>query len=87
MPAGELHEWMLYADLEPFGSHYDDLRAGSITAAIYNVNRNHERIPQPFGPLEFFPWNDVARQAAEPPPPMTPEQQSDALRALLGFQR
>lgn len=88
MPLAEYLEWQLFAELEPFGSHYDDLRAGSMVSAVYNVNRDTTRRAAAFGPLDFLPWNDMERQkvplTAEP---MTPEEQSDALRSLLGFRR
>lgn len=35
----QFQEWLLYYQEEPFGEDRDDLRAGSVVAAIYNVNR------------------------------------------------
>ena len=86
MPQSELLEWQRYADLEPFGSHYDDLRAGQIVAATYNVNRDAKKHPQAFSPLDFCPWNDMQKHSLEPAP-YDPVAQSDALRRLLGFGR
>lgn len=87
MPQAELLEWQHYAELEPFGSHYDDLRAGQIAAATYNVNRDRDKHPSAFGPLDFAPWNDTQRQTPAPPESIDPEAQSNALRQLLGFGR
>lgn len=39
MGASQFLEWQTFAELEPFDEERDDLRAGSIVAAIYNVNR------------------------------------------------
>ena len=66
MPHAELLEWAEYAALEPFGSHHDDLRAGTIAAAVCNVARDAEKAPQPFGPLDFVPWNSQAQTQNEP---------------------
>lgn len=86
MPQAELQDWKRYAELEPFGSHYDDLRAGSIAAAVYNVNRDREKHPDPIGALELFEWNDSQRPSDEPEI-LDPVAQSDAIRRLLGFGR
>ncbi len=85
MPVAELLEWQLFFQLEPFGSHYEDLRAGQIVAATYNVNRDSNRRPEPFGPLHFMPWNDVQQQRLEPMPVLLDdaEAQSTALISLL----
>lgn len=66
LSAAEFRSWQSYAQLEPFGQHYDDLRAGSIVAAIYNVNRDPKKQTEPFGPLVFTPWNEMAQRQAEP---------------------
>lgn len=39
MSSAELTEWMAYAALEPFGPRREDLRAGLVTATLYNVNQ------------------------------------------------
>lgn len=66
MPYAELVEWMQYAQVEGFGSHYDDLRAGLIGAAIYNVARDPAKRPQPFLPLDFTPWNALSPHHSAP---------------------
>lgn len=85
MPVAELMEWQSFFMLEPFGSHYDDLRMGNITAAIYNVNRDRKRLPEPFGPLDFTPWNDLSKKGQDEKPILMsdPEAQSNALMNLL----
>ena len=88
MPLADYEQWKLYAQLEPFGSHYDDLRAGQIVASVYNVNRDAAAHPKGFSPLEFMPWNDAQKSIVE-----TPVQEEDAdtradrIRALLGFKK
>lgn len=67
MPMAELIEWSEFAALEPFGSHFDDLRAGSIAAATYNINRDPQQRSEPFAPLDFMPWNALHEQQQERP--------------------
>lgn len=67
MPMAELMQWAEFAALEPFGSHFDDLRAGSIAAATYNINRDPKQRSDPFEPLDFMPWNDLHGQQHERP--------------------
>lgn len=43
--ARELEEWLLYANLEPFGAEVERLAFGSVTAAVYNVNRKKDSKP------------------------------------------
>ncbi|WP_425199362.1 phage tail assembly protein T [Paraburkholderia tuberum] len=59
---------MAFSQVEPFGSHYDDLRAGVIASMLANVNRNTKVRREPFDALDFIPWNDHHRDAetAEP---------------------
>lgn len=83
MSAAELAQWAEFHEIEPFGSHYDDLRAGSIVAAVYNSNRDHKQRPDPFAPLDFMPWNDLQRPTDEPPAPADPEALSAKLDAVL----
>ena len=84
MSAAELAEWAEFAEVEPFGSHYDDLRAGSMTSAIYNVNRDPQRRAEPFDPLDFCPWNALMQpDEAAPARPLDPEALSAKLDAVL----
>lgn len=81
MSATELTQWAEFADIEPFGSHIDDVRTGSITAALYNVNRDLEQCPEPFAPLDFCPWN--ATQYAPPAEAQDAQLDPDALSAKI----
>ncbi|MGO4154340.1 DUF4035 domain-containing protein [Cupriavidus sp. YAF13] len=56
---------MAFYELEPWGSHYDDLRAGAVTSMLANINRNTKAAPKPFGVLDFMPWNDHHQHVAE----------------------
>lgn len=78
MPHAELLEWAEYAALEPFGSHYQDLRAGTIAAAVVNVARDAEKTPKPYGPLDFVPWNFEAQHPAEKPERVFASEQEEA---------
>ena len=84
MSSAELHSWQAYAAIEPFGTHYDDLRAGTVAAAIYNVHRDTKKRPEPFKELDFVPWNDAAQQAALPLQLPTAAAEADALAAAFG---
>jgi len=86
MPMAELQAWADYAAIEPFGSHYDDLRAGAIAAATYNVNRDPKHRAEPFVPLDFTPWNSLATAASEPTvigQDLTPDQLSALIDAQM----
>ncbi|MBW0450842.1 phage tail assembly protein T [Paraburkholderia phenoliruptrix] len=54
--SAELTEWLAYYQIEPFGTHMDDLRAGVVTAAVYNGIRDAKKRPEPFGPADVIPW-------------------------------
>lgn len=56
---------MAFYRLEPWGSHYDDLRAGAVASMVANANRNTELKPELFGELDFIPWNEHHRLEAE----------------------
>ncbi|MFM0256102.1 hypothetical protein PQR42_22475 [Paraburkholderia sediminicola] len=47
------------------GSHYDDLRAGTITSMLANTNRNAKVKPEPWGPLDFMTWNELSLATAK----------------------
>lgn len=82
MPMAELIGWGEYAAIEPFGAHYDDLRAGIVAASVYNVNRDTEKAPEPYGPLDFTPWNAMQQDLQEPQP-VDPETLSKLLDKSL----
>lgn len=83
----ELIAWREFAEVEPWGSHFDDLRAGLGAAATYNVNRDTAKRPEPFFPLDFVPWNTLAAAPAATPEPLgaglDPEQLSRLIDAQI----
>lgn len=83
--SAEFTEWMAFAEIEPFGSHYDDLRAGTIATMLANVNRNHEKRREPWGALDFIPWNEHHRDTESVGPVLLedPEAQSEMLDRML----
>lgn len=83
MPMAELIEWSEFAALEPFGSHFDDLRAGSIAAATYNVNRDPKQRSDPFEPLDFMPWNSLHSSQQQEPTVLGAGMDADQLSALI----
>lgn len=76
---------MAFYELEPWGSHYQDLRAGTIASMIGNVNRDARRQPDPFGPLDFIPWNEQQRGGAQAIPILLddPEAQSRLIESMM----
>ena len=72
---------MAFFDLEPWGSHIDDLRAGTIASMIANVNRDTEKRSEAYGPLHFTTWNDQRVADSEPEPILLddPEAQSQLI--------
>lgn len=57
----ELSEWMVYFNLEPWGTEVEDWRAGMVASTIANVNRDEKKRKKPFEPKDFIP------QRAKPP--------------------
>lgn len=76
---------MAFYRLEPWGSHYDDLRAGAVASMIGNVHRDRQKHAQPFGDLDFIPWNEHSRagRAAEPVLLEDVEAQSDLIARVM----
>lgn len=56
--------------LDHRGSHYDDLRAGTIASMFANVNRNVKVKPEPWGPLDFMTWNELQQAKVEEEAPV-----------------
>ena len=48
MTARQFHEWLYFAEMEPFGEDREDARFGSITQVLMNVNRNHKKRSKAF---------------------------------------
>lgn len=55
------------------------IRAGTIAASIYNVNRDSQKYPNPITALDIFP-----HLPAPPPVPVTPEEAKRNLDRFFG---
>jgi hypothetical protein len=44
----ELGLWAAFYQVNPFGEHRADLRAGTLAALFANVNRDRDKHPEPF---------------------------------------
>lgn len=73
----ELSEWMVYAQLEPFGEARADLRAGIVASTMANTVRDPKRRKKPFGPEEFMPQFDKE--------PQTPDEQKSHMETLAAL--
>lgn len=54
IPSRLLSEWMAYYGLEPFGQERENMHAGLVTSAVYNVNRDPKKHRKPFSPGDFM---------------------------------
>lgn len=54
IPSRTLTEWMAYYSLEPFGQERENMHAGLVASAVYNVNRDPKKQRRPFGLDEFM---------------------------------
>ncbi|WP_186107245.1 phage tail assembly protein T [Burkholderia gladioli] len=83
--SAEFTDWIAFSQIEHMGSTMDDLRAGLVAAAIYNVNRNTEKHPTPFGPRDVVPWLSSVQDKPEAEPVLfdDPVAQTNLLRAHL----
>jgi hypothetical protein len=83
--SAEFTEWMGYRQIEPFGTEMDDLRAGVLAAAVYNVNRDVKKRPEPFAAADVIPWLGGLSKEVEPEPVLfaDPVAQTNLLRAAL----
>lgn len=78
----ELVEWHLYDELEPLEARAD-LRAGTITAMIAEVNRDPQKRKDPYTPADFFPSLVSDSEPVSPPVHnQDAERQASALRNL-----
>jgi Protein of unknown function (DUF4035) len=50
----QLHEWIAYAELEPFDETRADYRAASICTLLANINRNPKKQPRAFEIQDFL---------------------------------
>ncbi|WP_459252140.1 phage tail assembly protein T [Paraburkholderia sediminicola] len=63
--SAEFVEYMASYQIDHRGSHYDDLRAGTIASMLANINRNAKVKGEPWGPLDFMTWNELNQAKAE----------------------
>ncbi|WP_321902091.1 phage tail assembly protein T [Paraburkholderia tropica] len=82
--SAEFTEWLAYSQIEHFGPLVEDLRAGVIAAAPYNVSRDRRAHPDPFGPRDVIPWLYEANRGGDEPILFDdPVAQTNYLRAQL----
>lgn len=65
--SAEFGEWVAYFSLEPFGDRMDDIRMGTIAAAVANSVRTKDspvRLP-----LDFVPWAKEPEKPVGAPSP------------------
>lgn len=82
MGSAEFIDWLAYSRIERFGPQMDDLRLGTIAAAIYNVNRDIKARRDPFGPKDVFGWM-APEKPARPILLKDKDKQSALINAML----
>lgn len=83
MAVEELHSWAEFMAEEPFGQHIEDLRAGQICATVANVHRDPKVKRDPFSPLDFAPWNPMAKKKEEPILLADPKAQQELIERVI----
>lgn len=58
IPSRLLSEWMLFAQIEPFGEERADRRAGIVASTVANVNRDPKIRREPWRADDFMPQYD-----------------------------
>ena len=81
----EFTEWMAFYELEPFGDIIADLRHGTATALLANINRDSKARPEHYTADDFIFWRreDQLEEKAAPVLLDDPVAQSKLLRAAL----
>lgn len=72
--------------LDQRGGHFDDLRAGTIASMLANINRDTKTRKEPFGTLDFIPWNEMRRLDEEDVTPVLlddPEKQAALVLSMM----
>jgi hypothetical protein len=64
--ARKMREWMVYAELEPFGSSAQFWQSGVVASTIANVNRT-KKSQKAFSPEDFMP--STMKEEDEPQEP------------------
>jgi hypothetical protein len=75
MDSLEFSEWMAYYGIEPFGQERDNLHAGIVAKAIYDVNQDPKK-RRDISPADF-----IAREKE----PVDPKELYDRFRAWAGL--
>jgi len=58
MSSRELTEWMMYYQMEPFGTDVDMYGHAMTTSTLMNIYRDVKKHPSPIQPREFMPeWD------------------------------
>lgn len=73
--------------LDQRGSHYDDLRAGTIASTLANIHRDAKVQSEPFNALAFMHWNEYReeRDQVEAKPVLLddPDAQSELVLSMM----
>jgi hypothetical protein len=76
---------MAFASIEPFGEFREEFRSGKLQALLANINRNPDKKPDPFKPIDFMDFIEIPE---EPEVVETPEQLSKRIASeLFGIKR
>lgn len=68
MSIGQLQKWAAYYAIEPFGERRADLRAASVVASVYNVNRDTKKRRKPWPISDFvLRFDEEERRQADKP--------------------
>ena len=85
MTSLEFTEWMAFYEMQPFGDEVADLRHGTATALLANLNRDPASRPEPYAPKDFITWGDAADKNIEVEPVLLddPAAHSNLMRAAM----
>ena len=59
MTAEELHEWMAYYEIDPFGNDRADLNSAIVASTMANCHRG--KTQRPYKPADFMPKFDQVK--------------------------
>ncbi len=79
MSRDEFVDWMVLAEIEPFGEAREDLRAGLMWSAFVSANSDHKKYPKGIS-LDKYPL--LAMQTNMNRPKVTSQSLFKALKAL-----
>jgi hypothetical protein len=76
--------WMNYHALEPFGEKRQDYRIASVVQALYNINRDTKKHPEPFEIEGFLvKFGELEEPSTKPFRTQTLAQQKAAAMAII----